>query len=104
MTITETNNIELSLIEVAEIDGSEMESIAAHLPVRSNVGAGVAAVCCTHCFRRQHILNTTPYESDCRRLSGSFVHHLPSSGAKPGGVQRAVGQFLDTWLCYKTVF
>ena len=49
MTITETNNIELSLMEVAEIDGSEIESIAAHLPVRSKVRAGVAAVCCTHC-------------------------------------------------------
>jgi hypothetical protein len=46
MKTNETNNNEFNLVEDAWIGAAEMESIAAHLPVRSNVRAGAAAVCC----------------------------------------------------------
>jgi hypothetical protein len=45
MKTNETSNNELSLMEGVEIEGTELESIAASLPVRTNVRAGATVLC-----------------------------------------------------------
>ena len=53
MKTNETNNNEFNLIEGAEIEAAELETIAAFLPVRSNVRAGAAmGECCSSCNHR----------------------------------------------------
>jgi hypothetical protein len=52
----------------------------------------------------QHILNTNQYFADCHRLSGAYIHHLPSSGDDEQESEQLGVIFTRTWADYESEF
>lgn len=56
-------------------------------------------------FWHQHILNTRKYWRDCKKLRGSYLHHLPASG-DPDPEEQSVMQeaYFDIWIAFESLF
>ena len=56
-------------------------------------------------FWHQHILNTRKYWQDCKRLRGSYLHHLPASGddnAEEHNMMETA--YIDMWVAFESLF
>ena len=52
-----------------------------------------------------HILNTRKYSQDCKKLRGSYIHHMPASG-DPDEDEHSMMQeaYFDMWIAFESLF
>jgi len=56
-------------------------------------------------FWHQHILNTRQYLQDCKKLRGSYIHHMPASGdANEEEHSMMEGAYVDMWIAFESLF
>jgi hypothetical protein len=56
-------------------------------------------------FWHQHILNTRKYWQDCKKLRGSYIHHLPASGEEDADEHSMMeGAYFDMWIAFESLF